>query len=64
MTGGSVDWVYDATNIPYAFAMELPPKRVRHGGGYIYPKEQIVSVGEEVMAFHVSIAQQIIREFA
>ena len=41
--------------------MELRPER--RGGGFTLPKEQIIPVGEEVMAFHISIAKQIIHEF-
>ena len=31
--------------------------------GFILPPDQIIPVGEEAMAFHVSIAQQMIKEF-
>ena len=31
--------------------------------GFILPPEQIIPTGEEVMEFHVSIAQQMIKEF-
>lgn len=31
--------------------------------GFLLPTDQIIPTGEEVMAFHVSIAQQILEEF-
>ena len=33
----------------------------RHG--FLLPAEEIIPTGEEIMAFHVSIAQQMIEEF-
>ena len=33
----------------------------RHG--FILPPEEIIPTGEEVMQFHVSIAEQMIEEF-
>jgi murein tripeptide amidase MpaA len=59
-SGGTIDWVYGDAGIPYAFAMELRDTGVH---GFILPPEQIIPNGEEVMAFHVSIAQQILEEF-
>ena len=52
--------MYGDAGLPYAFAMEL---RDTGEHGFILPPEQIIPNGEEVMAFHVSIAQQILEEF-
>jgi len=59
-SGGTIDWVYGDAGIPYAFAMEL---RDTGTYGFLLPPDQIIPTGEEVMAFHVSIAQQILEEF-
>jgi len=59
-SGGTIDWVYGEAQIPYAFAMELRDTG-RHG--FILPPEEIIPTGEEVMQFHVSIAEQMIEEF-
>jgi len=59
-SGGTIDWVYGDAGIPYAFAMEL---RDTGHYGFLLPPDQIIPNGEEVMAFHVSIAQQILEEF-
>ena len=59
-SGGTIDWVYGEAEIPYAFAMELRDTG-RHG--FILPPEEIIPTGEEVMQFHVSIAEQMIEEF-
>ena len=59
-SGGTIDWVYGDAGIPYAFAMEL---RDTGTYGFLLPPDQIIPNGEEVMAFHVSIAQQILEEF-
>ena len=52
--------MYGDAGIPYAFAMEL---RDTGEHGFILPPDQIIPTGEEVMEFHVSIAQQMIKEF-
>ena len=59
-SGGTIDWAYGEARIPYAFAMELRDTG-RHG--FILPPEEIIPTGEEVMQFHVSIAEQMIEEF-
>ena len=59
-SGVASDWAHGVANIPYVIAMEL---RDTGKHGFVLPPEQIIPVGEETMAFHVSIAQQIIEEF-
>ena len=60
-TPGTIsDWVYGEAGIPYSFIMEL---RDIGGHGFILPPDQIIPIGEEVMAFHVSIAEQMIKEY-
>ena len=60
-SGISVDWAYGEAKIPYAFTLEL---RDTGQYGFLLPPEQIIPTGEEIMAFHVYMAQQIIKEFA
>ena len=59
-SGGSIDWAYGTAGIPYSFGLEL-----RDDGtyGFLLPPSQIIPTGEEIMAFHVSIAHQMIKEF-
>ena len=59
-SGVTTDWACGEANIPYAFTMEL---RDKGAYGFLLPPKHIIPVGEEVMAFHVSIAQQMIKEF-
>ena len=59
-SGITSDWAHGEANIPYAFSMEL---RDTGAYGFMLPPEYIIPVGEEVMAFHVSIARQMIKEF-
>ena len=55
-----IDWVHGCTKIPYAITIEL-----RDNGryGFMLPTSQIIPTGQEIMAFHVAIAQQMITEF-
>jgi hypothetical protein len=59
-SGGTFDWVLGEAKIPYAMAFEL---RDTGTHGFMLPPREIIPTGQEVMAFHVSIAQQIIVEF-
>lgn len=59
-SGGSLDWAQGVAGIPYSFVMEL---RDTGEYGFLLPPDQIIPTGEEIMAFHVSIAQQMIQEF-
>ena len=60
-TGVSCDWALGVAGIPYAYSIELRP--VDFCTGFILPANQIIPTGGEIMAFHVSAAQQIIKEF-
>ena len=59
VSGGGIDYAKGELEIPYAYTIEL---RGKHG--FILPKDQIIPTGEEVMAFHVAAAMEIINEFA
>ena len=59
-SGSATDWAAGAAEIPYAIAMEL---RDTGSYGFLLPPSQIIPTGEEIMAFHVSIAEQMIQEF-
>ena len=64
--GGSADWALaeypKGAGIKYAFYMELRPS-LSDDHGFALPPEQIVPTGEEIWAFHLSAARQIIEEF-
>ena len=61
VSGSAIDFAKGKFEIPYAYTIEL-----RDTGRYCFllPPEQIIPTGEEIMAFHVVVAQQIIDEFA
>merc|ERR1711953_1376249 len=60
-SGHSMDWTaYHPIEDIYSFAMEL---RDTGNYGFILPPEQIIPTGEEVWAFHLTVARQIIQEF-
>jgi len=59
-SGGSLDWTLGEVGIPYSYAMEL---RDTGHYGFILPPDQIIPTGEEVWAFHQSVARDIISEF-
>lgn len=60
-SGGSIDWMLGEAKIPYSYGMEL---RDTGHFGFILPPDQIIPTGEEVWAFHQSVARDIIAEFA
>jgi len=59
-SGGTLDWTLGEAGIPYSYAMEL---RDTGNYGFILPPDQIIPTGEEVWAFHLTVARQIIQEF-
>merc|ERR1712110_1126092 len=59
-SGGTLDWTLGEAGIPYSFAMEL---RDTGNYGFILPPDQIIPTGEEVWAFHLTVAREIIQEF-
>ena len=65
--GGSADWAYGppprGAGIKYALNIELRPS-MHDRDGFVLPPDQIVPTGEEIWAFHLSAAHQIISEFA
>ena len=64
-SGSSADWVLGVAKIPYSFAMELPPFSEGYGyEGFHLAEDRIVPTGEEVWAFHETIANEIIKEFS
>ena len=60
-SGGVIDYAKGELKIPYAYGMEL---RDTGEHSFMLPPDQIIPTGEEVMAFHVVAAKQIIEEFA
>ena len=61
-SGTAVDWAKGELKIPYAYTIELRGK-ADNPAGFLLPPEQIIPTGEEIMAFHVVVAQQIVKEF-
>jgi len=59
-SGGTLDWTLGELGIPYSYAMEL---RDTGAYGFILPPDQIIPSGEEVWAFHMTVAREIITEF-
>lgn len=59
-SGGSLDWTLGMAEIPYSFGMEL---RDTGNYGFILPPTQIIPTGEEVWAFHQTVAREMIKEF-
>jgi murein tripeptide amidase MpaA len=59
-SGGTLDWTLGELGIPYSYAMEL---RDTGSYGFILPPDQIIPSGEEVWAFHMTVAREIITEF-
>ena len=60
-SGGVIDYAKGELKIPYAYGMEL---RDTGAHSFMLPPDQIIPTGEEVMAFHVVVAEQLIEEFA
>ena len=64
--GGSADWALgprpNGAGIKYAMNIELRPT-FRDGRGFVLPPNEIIPTGEEIWAFHLSVAKQIIEEF-
>ncbi len=58
-SGVSLDWGYHIMGIPYVLTMEL-----RKDDGFTPPPSNIKLEGEEVWAFHRSVANDIIAEFS
>eukprot|EP00091_Calanus_sinicus_P004031 TRINITY_DN14227_c0_g1_i2.p1 TRINITY_DN14227_c0_g1~~TRINITY_DN14227_c0_g1_i2.p1 ORF type:complete len:414 (+),score=103.00 TRINITY_DN14227_c0_g1_i2:90-1331(+) len=59
-SGGSLDWTLGELGIPYSYGMEL---RDTGNYGFILPPDQIIPSGEEVWAFHMTVARELIKEF-
>jgi len=59
-SGSSLDWALGTAGIPYSFGMELRDSGIY---GHILPPDQIIPTGEEIWAFHLTMARVIIDEF-
>jgi hypothetical protein len=57
-SGVTIDFAYGTAGIPYASTIEL-----RSEYGFVPPPENIILEGEEIWAFHKSIAYDIMAEF-
>ena len=57
-SGNAIDYAKGEFNIPYVYTIEL------RGSDFILPPKEIIPTGEEIMAYHVVAAKQIIDEFA
>ena len=60
-SGIATDYAKGELKIPYAYTLEM---RTGPIDGFILPPEQIIPTGEEIMAFHVVVAKQIVGEFS
>jgi len=60
-SGGSVDYALGTLDAKYTMAHEL---RDEGQFGFLLPADQIIPTGEEIWAFHVSVARDIIDEAA
>ena len=58
-SGTSIDWAHGEAGIKYTYTIEL---RDTGNYGFILPADQIIPTGEEIWAFHVSAANDIIEE--
>ena len=56
-----MDYAKGELDVPYVYTIEL---RDTGASGFLLPEDQIIPTGEEIVAFHVVVAQQIIKEFA
>ena len=64
-SGTSMDWAFGEAGIPYAFTMELrPDSNYFRKSGFKLPEDEIIPTGEEIWAFHETVAKLIIDEFA
>ena len=65
--GTSKDWALgprpNGAGIKYAMSMELRPTSSDYNINFVLPPKEIIPTGEEIWAFHLSVAQQIIEEF-
>ena len=62
-SGTTADYAKGALEIPYVYTIELRgPKGSPFG--FCLPPEQIIPCAEEIIAFHVAAAKQVIQEFA
>ena len=61
MAGSTTDWSHGPGGVKYAIGMEL---RDLGTHGFQLPPDQIIPTGEEVWAFHLTAARNIIEEFA
>ncbi len=52
-----MDWAYAEAGIKYSFTMEMRDQ------GFVVPPEGIEGNGQDMVAFHVSAARDIIQEF-
>ncbi len=59
--GDSVDWAYGDAGIKYSFTNEL--KRGSHPDPFLVDPEDIEPNGLEMMAFHTSVARDMMAEF-
>jgi len=59
-SGGSLDWTLGELGIPYSYGMEL---RDTGANGFLLPPTEIIPTGEEVWAFHMTVARELIKEF-
>jgi carboxypeptidase A4 len=59
-SGGSVDYALGTALAKYSLAHEL---RDTGRFGFVLPPEYIVPTGEEIWAFHVAVARELINEY-
>ena len=60
-SGNAIDYAKGELEVPYVYTIEL---RDTGAYGFLLPPEQITPCAEEIVAFHVVAAKQVIAEFA
>ncbi len=57
-SGVSIDWAYGVAGVKYSYTMELRQSEF----GFEVPPADIEPNGMDVLAFHLSVAQDIVEE--
>ena len=66
VSGSSMDWAYGEAGIPYVFTFELPPASGDQTNvlGFGLSDDKITQTGQEVWAFHETVAYEMIKKFS
>ncbi len=58
-SGVAIDWAYGEAGIKYSYTMEL---RLSNDG-FVVPPEDIEPNGKDILAFHSSVARDVLEEY-